>query len=158
MADVSIMRAIQGYSGLFWSRASGRVLLPQSWPSRLSGLLAGPPRGRNWGMVHRKRSTPPPLVLMCQLRSHNIPDQVGTACKDLGRSRWHCRRLTGHSTHSDSAHCSLSLRERPELYTFTLSELGGGTLTVKVHCSGPLSAALSLEVKPGVHTQSDSAL
>ena len=42
-------------------------------------------------------------------------------------------RLSGHSTHSDSAHWSLSLRERPELYTFTLSELGGGTLTVKVH-------------------------
>ena len=36
----------------------------------LSGLLtngrrAGPLRGPNWGVVHRARSTPPPLVLMC---------------------------------------------------------------------------------------------
>ena len=33
--------------------------------------------------------------------------------------------MVSHSTHSDSAHCSLSLSERPELYTFTVSELGG---------------------------------
>ena len=39
---------------------------------------------------------------------------------------------TSHSTHSESAHCSLSLSERPELYTFTFSELGGGTLQVVI--------------------------
>ena len=33
MADVSIMRAVQDYSGLFWSRTSGPVLFPRSWPS-----------------------------------------------------------------------------------------------------------------------------
>ena len=34
MTVASIIGAIQDYSGLFWSRTSGRALLPQSWPSR----------------------------------------------------------------------------------------------------------------------------
>ena len=40
MADVSIMRAIQDYSGLFWSRTSGSVLYPRSWPSRYRGAAS----------------------------------------------------------------------------------------------------------------------
>ena len=53
----------------------------------LSGLLTGPPRGPNWGVVHRARPTPPPLVLMCYFRLDNIPKRAGTVCKAIGRAR-----------------------------------------------------------------------
>ena len=50
MADVPIMRAVQDYSGLFWSRTSGPVLLPQSWPSRVPlGPAGGAAEGSELG-------------------------------------------------------------------------------------------------------------
>ena len=51
----------------------------------LSGLLAGPPRGQNWGVVRRMRPPPPPLVFMCWFMSHNVTGQLGSAHRALGR-------------------------------------------------------------------------
>ena len=53
MADVSIMRAIQDCSGRFLEPH----FRPRTVASKLalSGLLTGPPRGPNWGVVHRAR-------------------------------------------------------------------------------------------------------
>ena len=56
-----------------------------SWPSR--GLMTGPPRGPNWGVVHRARPRAPLLVLMCWIMSNHILEQVGTARGALGRAR-----------------------------------------------------------------------
>ena len=49
MANVSIMRAIQDYSDLFWSRTSGPVRRTLASKLALSGLLAGPPKGSEVG-------------------------------------------------------------------------------------------------------------
>ena len=88
MADVSIIRAIQYYSGLFWSRTSGRALLPQSWPSRAcwgrrEGRIGVWCTGRNVGL--HERSQP---VLGCDVTwSNTSRPAAGSAAPETERSK-----------------------------------------------------------------------
>ena len=59
----------------------------------LSGLLEGPPRGPNWGMVHRARPAAPPLVLMRYFRLDNIPKRAGTVLGRDGQPAGGCSQL-----------------------------------------------------------------
>ena len=71
------MRAVQDYSGLFWSRTSGSVLYSRSWPSR--ACWRGRRGGPNWGMVHRARPT---AALRKAESGENIDGLVGKIMDD----------------------------------------------------------------------------
>ena len=88
MADVSIIGAIQDYSGLFWSRTSGRALLPQRLGTvKLNYKVSSP-----WRLSCQVLPTAPKFSMACHgsgSRSHFPPpsaaQRLSVSSSRLGR-------------------------------------------------------------------------